>query len=29
MSGAFLDMAIATGAPVVPVRFAGGLRSSR
>ena len=25
MSGAFLDMAIATGAPVVPVRFAGGL----
>jgi 1-acyl-sn-glycerol-3-phosphate acyltransferase len=25
MSGAFLDMAIATGAPVVPVRFSGGL----
>ena len=25
MSGAFLDMAIATGAPVVPVRFVGGL----
>ena len=25
MSGAFLDMAIATGAPVIPVRFAGGL----
>jgi len=25
MSGAFIDMAIATGAPVVPVRFTGGL----
>jgi 1-acyl-sn-glycerol-3-phosphate acyltransferase len=25
MSGAFLDMAVATGTPVVPVRFAGGL----
>ncbi|HCF57434.1 MAG TPA: hypothetical protein DFS52_05505, partial [Myxococcales bacterium] len=25
MSGAFLDMAIAVGAPVVPVRFVGGL----
>ena len=25
MSGAFLDMAIATGAPIVPVRFVGGL----
>ena len=25
MSGAFLDMALAVGAPVVPVRFAGGL----